>query len=196
MALTQYQKNQLALGVHERVHESQVLFAISELIGPCVLWPNWIAKIFWAKKLNSVNAMRLTVFLLGNGLPSHVMHQWLRVRGITHDAKKLQAMEGAVRGAMMRSDDEVARAEQKGRTQFFYFDLVRKEYCFANGSPRNNIGGIASTSFKAPKAIKRQITNATSLPCTVCGGKILQRWRHTSYKWAHVRCSTRAPSTD
>jgi hypothetical protein len=196
MVLTECEKRQLASGINERVNESHVLFAITELIGPCVRWPNWVVKMFWGAKLNNVNAMRLTTFLTCNGLPSHLMHQWLHVRGVEHDTKRLKATEKGVLEAMALSDHETsACAIPSLGTQFFYFDLIRGEYCFANGSPRNQDGGLNSvgTSFTKPfrtnKSIERQMINATSLPCTVCGKKVMQRWRHGHHKLAHVRCT-------
>ena len=186
---TPCQKAQLALGVKDRVAEHQVLFAIVDLIGPCVAWPSWVAKIFWMTKLNNVNVMRLTTFLLGNGLPSHVIHQWLHVRGVTHDAKKLKSYEKAVLEAMKLSDEDVARAEEAGITQFFYFDLIRNEYCFANGTPRNYVEGIASIPFKATSTVERHMAQAASLPCSVCRNKIYQRWRHGGHKSTHVKCT-------
>ena len=188
--LTQYQKVELALGVKERHAEHQVLFAVTDLIGPCVKWPSWVAKIFWMSKLTNVNAMRLAAFLLCNGLPSHVMHQWLHVRGVKHNEKKLKSTEKAVLEAMRLSDEDVTRAQQIGRIQYFYFDLVRNEYCFANGSPRNYMEGVATVAM--PKAIERQLAQEASLPCRVCGQKMCQKWRCHNHKFAHalhVGCS-------
>ena len=70
---TKHDKEQLALGVNERVSVNQVLYAISELIGPCVGWPNWVTKIFWMQKLNTRNGLRLCTFVLGNGMPPHLL---------------------------------------------------------------------------------------------------------------------------
>ena len=75
---TKHDKEQLALGVNERVSVNQVLYVISELIGPCVGWPNWVTKIFWMQKLNTRNGLRLCTFVLGNGMPPHLLFQWLQ----------------------------------------------------------------------------------------------------------------------
>jgi hypothetical protein len=196
MALTQCEKRELASEINERVNESQVLFAITELIGPCVRWPNWVAKMFWGTKLNHGNAMRLTTFLACNGLPSHLMHQWLHVRGVKHDTKRLKAIEKDVLEAMVLSNNEtLARANPSLGTHFFYFDLISGEYCFANGTSETHDWGskfadISSTgSFRTTKSIERQMINATSSPCIVCGRKMMQRWRHGKHKLAHVRCA-------
>ena len=164
---TQHEKKQLALGIDEREEEHQVLFAITELIGQCNRWPSWVAKIFWSQTINNANSIRLLVFLLGNGLPRHLMYQWLHVRGVKFNLRTLQCTEKAVRKEMEVDTTACTSEATVQNMKFFYFDMVEGEYCFANGLPRNNLGGVAS--IKAPKAIERHITQAGAKTCEVCG---------------------------
>jgi hypothetical protein len=119
----------LALPTSKRVAEYEVLWAVEDLIGSCKTWPRWVAKIFWMKKLNNADALRLVTFCLGNALPPHVLFQWLRVRGVALHWQKLHTHMRLVKDSMGLD----------GPTQYFYYDLRAQEYCFMNGLPRNFI---------------------------------------------------------
>jgi hypothetical protein len=119
----------LALPTSKRVAEYEVLWAVEDLIGSCKTWPRWVAKIFWMKKLNNADALRLVTFCLGNALPPHVLFQWLRVRGVALHWPKLHTRMRLVKDSMGLD----------GPTEYFYWDLRTREYCFMNGLPRNNL---------------------------------------------------------
>jgi hypothetical protein len=61
----------LKLPIYKRTREHEVLWAIEDLIGPCSSWPDRERQIYWMKKLNHRDALRVVTFGLGNGLPPH-----------------------------------------------------------------------------------------------------------------------------
>ena len=115
-----------------RKTEGEMLFAISEMIGCPETWPAEIMGIFFLKKLSNANALRVITFTLGNGLPPHVLHQWMGVRQVEFDKAKFNADLVEVSKSMTLNLDS------KLATTYFYFDLVLQEWCFMNGIPRNN----------------------------------------------------------
>jgi hypothetical protein len=90
----------LKLTTSMRLQEHEVLWAVEDLIGSCKTWPRWVAKIFWMKKLNNADALRLVTFCLGNALPPHVLFQWLRVRGVALHWQKLHTHMRLVKDSM------------------------------------------------------------------------------------------------
>ena len=115
-----------------RKTEREMLFAISEMIGCPETWPAEIMRIFFLKKFSNVNALRVITFTLGNGLPPHVLHQWVGVRQVEFDKAKFNAHLVEVSKSM------TLNLGSKLATKHFYFDLVLQEWCFMNGIPRNN----------------------------------------------------------
>ena len=113
--------------------EGEVLFAIEEMIGHPETWPARIKDIFFLKKLNDANALRVITFTLGNGLPPHLLHQWVGVREVGFDKAKFNADVKKVLESMF-----TLGTGGKSLTKYFYFDLVLKDHCFMNGIPRNN----------------------------------------------------------
>ena len=128
-----------------RKTEEDVLFAISEMMGCPETWPDWIRRIFFLKTISNANALRVITFTLGNGLPPHVLHQWMGVRQVEFDKAKFNADLVEVSKSMTLNLDS------KLATKHFYFDLVLKEYCFMNGIPRNALtGGLKALKEKKP----------------------------------------------
>ena len=127
--LSNRDRQMLALPTHKRSKVNEVLWAIEDLIGPCKSWPKWVAKICWMKKLSDVNSLRLITFCIGNGLPPHLLFQWLRVRKVKHNLQKFHNTMGNVKASM----------GSEGPTRHFYWNLHMEEYCFMNGLPRNNL---------------------------------------------------------
>jgi hypothetical protein len=113
----------------KRTREHEVLWAIEDLIGPCRSWPKWIRKIYWTNKLDNRDALRVVTFGLGNGLPPHLICEWLRVRRVAVHWPKLHNHMRVVKDSMGLD----------GPTKCFYWDLRTQEYCFMNGLPRNNL---------------------------------------------------------
>jgi hypothetical protein len=131
----------LKLPTHKRTREHEVLWAIEDLIGPCSSWPEWIRKIYWMKKLDNKNSLRLVTFGLGNGLPPHLICEWLRVRRVAVHWPKLHNHVRVVKDSMGLD----------GPTKCFYWDLRTQEYCFMNGLPRNNLTmAVKDPSIPAP----------------------------------------------
>ena len=120
----------LRLGVSRRNKEDEVLWAIEDLIGESQSWPEWIRGIFWMDHLRDVDSLRLVTFCMGNGLPPHLLFQWLRVRGVKHNPEKLHGHLKAVRASMDLEPSEC---------KFFYWDVAGQEYCFMTGHPRNSL---------------------------------------------------------
>ena len=113
----------------KRTREHEVLWAIEDLIGPCSSWPDRERQIYWMKKLNHRDALRVVTFGLGNGLPPHLIFEWLRVREVKvhwpdfhNDMQLIQKI--------MELEEPIDK---------FYYDLRAKEWCFMNGLPRNAI---------------------------------------------------------
>ena len=118
------------------------LFAISEQIGEPKHWPRYMRPIFFMNKLNNVSALKLVTFTLGNGLAPHLLHQWVSVRKVGLDQRKFKADVASVFKSMtLESTSKLIRA-------YFYFDMVLGEYCFMNGTPRNNISNTYKLSKK------------------------------------------------
>ena len=119
----------LKLPIYKRTREHEVLWAIEDLIGPCSSWPDRERQIYWMKKLNHRDALRVVTFGLGNGLPPHLIFEWLRVREVKvhwpdfhNDMQLIQKI--------MELEEPIDK---------FYYDLRTKEWCFMNGLPRNAI---------------------------------------------------------
>jgi hypothetical protein len=119
----------LKLPTYKRTREHEVLWAIEDLIGPCSSWPDRERQIYWMKKLNHRDALRVVTFGLGNGLPPHLIFEWLRVREVKvhwpdfhNDMQLIQKI--------MELEEPIDK---------FYYDLRAKEWCFMNGLPRNAI---------------------------------------------------------
>ena len=116
-----------------RESEGEVVFAIEEMIGHPKTWPSWIKDIFFLRKLNRTNRLNIITFTLGNGLPPHVLHQWIAVRQVECDKAKFNVdLEAVLQSMTLDPGNKLAQ-------KYFYFDLVLQEYCFMNGIPRNNI---------------------------------------------------------
>jgi hypothetical protein len=131
----------LKLPTYKRTREHEALWAIEDLIGPCSSWPEWIRKIYWMKKLNNRNSLRLVTFGLGNSLPPHLICEWVRVRRVALHWPKFHADMSAVKKSMGLD----------GPTKYFYWDLRTQEYCFMNGLPRNNLTmAVKDPSIPAP----------------------------------------------
>ena len=114
-----------------RESEGEVVFAIEEMIGHPKTWPAWIKDIFFLRKLNRTNRLNIITFTLGNGLPPHVLHQWIAVRQVECDKAKFNVdLEAVLQSMTLDPDNKLAQ-------KYFYFDLVLQEYCFMNGIPRN-----------------------------------------------------------
>ena len=129
--------------VHGRKTEGEVLFAIEEMIGPSKTWPARINDIFFLRKLNRTDRLNIITFTLGNGLPPHVLHQWIAVGQVECDKAKFNVDLEAVLQSMTLDLDNMNKLAEK----YFYFDLVLQEWCFMNGIPRNALTG----GLKAPK---------------------------------------------
>ena len=134
----------MRVGTHE-LHPGQVQWppperfcqrsqVVTSCIGPCVAWPGWVTSIFWSTRLNTTNATHLMAFCLGNGLPCHLLHQWLCARGVkfTFSPPKIYAIEERL---LLQTSTTVTLCNSKrvGHQRFF-FDLAKKEYRFLNGS--------------------------------------------------------------
>ena len=112
----------LKLPTHKRTREHEVLWAIEDLIGPCSSWPDRERQIYWMKKMNHRDALRVVTFGLGNGLPPHLIFEWLRVREVKvhwpdfhNDMQLIQKI--------MELEEPIDK---------FYYDLRAKEWCFMN----------------------------------------------------------------
>ena len=136
-----WERGLLAQPAQMRMTEREVLFAISELIGPPSSWPSWTRTAFFSKHLNNVNGMRIITFGLGNGLPPHLLHQWMHVRGVKVDKVKFSIdITRVLKGMTLDLTD-------KGALKYFYWDLTMQEYCWMNGRPRNAL----TKGYKAAK---------------------------------------------
>ena len=115
-----------------RKTEGEMLFAISEMIGCPETWPDWIRRIFFLKTISNANALRVITFTLGNGLPPHILHQWIAVRQVECDKTKFDVdLDTALQSMTLDLDNKLAKGH-------FYFGLVGDEWCFMNGIPRNS----------------------------------------------------------
>jgi len=119
----------LKLPIYKRTREHEVLWAIEDLIGPCSSWPDRERQIYWMKKLNHRDALRVVTFGLGNGLPPHLIFEWLRVREVeVHWPKFHDDMQFIQK--IMELEEPIDK---------FYYDLRTNERCLMNGLPRNAI---------------------------------------------------------
>ena len=149
----------LRLGVSRRNKEDEVLWAIEDLIGESQSWPGWIRGIFWMDHLRDVDSLRLVTFCMGNGLPPHLLFQWLRVRRVKHNPQKLHEHLKKVRSSMDLEPSEC---------KFFYWDLAGQEYCLTMdtleinslGRPRHSKkphGPIVCPFFCSPWAMSHAV---------------------------------------
>ena len=127
--LSNRDRQMLALPTHKRSKVNEVLWAVEDLIGPCKSWPKWIREIYWMRKLNHNDSLKVITFGLGNSLPPHLIFEWLRVRGVAVHWKDFHNDMKFIKGIMGLD----------GPMKWFYWDLRAGEYCFMNGLPRNNL---------------------------------------------------------
>jgi hypothetical protein len=127
--LSNRDRQMLALPTHKRSKVNEVLWAVEDLIGPCKSWPKWIREIYWMRKLNHNDSLKVITFGLGNSLPSHLIVEWLRVRRVEVEWAKFYTDMQFVQ-KIMELEEPIDK---------FYYDLRAKEWCFMNGLPRNAI---------------------------------------------------------
>ena len=63
----------------------------------------------------------------------HLLLQWLDVRGVSYDNKKLHGHLEETRANMALEDPTKCKQ--------FYWDLAEQEYCLMTGHPSNNVNG-------------------------------------------------------
>ena len=78
----------LKRGVWERQTEAEVLFAVEEVLGKPSSWPPCQSKLFLKKHLGHFNMLKLFNFLLYNGMQTHLIYEWLKVRGVQFDGPR------------------------------------------------------------------------------------------------------------
>ena len=75
----------LRAGVWERETEFEVLFAAEEMIGKPSTWPPYLTKLWFKMHLDHWDMLKWFNFVLYNGLPPHILYQWLKVRAAQFD---------------------------------------------------------------------------------------------------------------
>ena len=75
----------LRAGVWEGKTEFEVLFAAEEMIGKPSTWPPCLTKLWFKMHLDHWDMLKLFNFVLYNGLPLHILYQWLKVRAVQFD---------------------------------------------------------------------------------------------------------------
>ena len=113
----------LQAAITDRKTEGEVLFAISEIISHPDAWPKYLADILWSRHWDNQKLMNIVCFLAYNGLPYHLMQQWVAVRGVACESRKLGInWENTMQGKWKRGA--------------FTWDLIAKDYCLlSNGEP-------------------------------------------------------------
>ena len=113
----------LRAGIWERDTELiEVLFAAEEMIGKPSTWPPYLTKLWFKKHLDHWDMLKLFNFVLHNGLPLHILYQWLKVRAVQFDGSD------AVK---------ILKSWHNGpRDGGFTYDLVENCYCYLNGQRR------------------------------------------------------------
>ena len=99
------------------------MFAISDAIGHPNTWKRYLADIFWSRHWDNVGLMKIVCFLAYNGLPYHLMQQWVAVRGVACEQRKLGInWENTMQGKCKRGA--------------FTWDLIAKDWCLLDtGEP-------------------------------------------------------------
>ena len=112
----------LKRGVWERQTEAEVLFAVEEVLGKPSSWPPYQSKLFFKKHLGHCGMLNLFNFLLCNGMPLHIMHQWRKVRAC---AVQFDGPRAVV----------ILKSWFKGTCAHSHFtcDLIEGCYCFLEG---------------------------------------------------------------
>ena len=110
----------LKRGVWERQTEAEVLFAVEEVLGKPSSWPSYQSKLFFKKHLGHCDMLKLFNFLLYNGMPLHIMCQWLKVRAVQFDGPRaVVILKSWFKGTYAHSH--------------FTCDLIEGCYCFLEG---------------------------------------------------------------
>ena len=110
-------------GVWERDTEAEVLFAVEEVLGKPSSWPPCQSKLVLKKHLGHFNMLKLFNFLLHNGMQTHLMCQWLKVRGVQFDGPRaVVIVKSWFKGTYAHSH--------------FTYDLIDGCYCFLDGQRR------------------------------------------------------------
>ena len=107
----------------DRETEGEVLFAIEEMIGNPETWKKYLSDIFWSNHWDNGELMKIVSFLAYNGLPFQLARQWVAVRGVVYEQRKLGIhWENTVQGKWKRGA--------------FTWDLIAKDYCLLDtGEP-------------------------------------------------------------
>ena len=113
----------MSAGVWERETEFEVLFAAEEMIGKPSTWPPHLTKLWFKKHLDHWGMLKLFNFVLYNGLPLHVLYQWLKVRAVQFD--------GPDAVWVLKSWFNGTCADMG-----FTYDLIEGYYCYLNGQRR------------------------------------------------------------
>ena len=113
----------LKVPICERGTEEEIMFAISDVIGHPKTWKQYLADIFWSQHWGNDGLMKIVCFLAYNGLPYHLMQQWVAVRGVACEQRKLGInWENTMQGKCKRGA--------------FTWDLIAKDYCLLDtGEP-------------------------------------------------------------
>ena len=113
----------LRAGVWERETEFEVLFAAEEMIGKPSTWPPYLTKLWFKTHLDHWDMLKLFNFVLYNGLPLHILYQWLKVRAVQFDGSDaVWVSKSWFKGTYAHSH--------------FTYDLLENRYCHLNGEPR------------------------------------------------------------
>ena len=111
----------LGQGIWERQTEFEVLFAAEEMLGKPSTWPPHLTKLWFKKHLDHWDMLKWFNFVLHNGLPLHILHQWLKVRAVQFDGPD------AVK---------ILKSWHNGpRDEGFTYDLI-EGWCHLNGERR------------------------------------------------------------
>ena len=69
----------LAKGIWERGTDFEVVFAVEEMLGKPSSWPPHLTQLWFKKHLGHHDIFKLFNFVLYNGLPPHILYQWLKL---------------------------------------------------------------------------------------------------------------------
>ena len=89
--------------------------------------------------MTNQDMIKLVTFCIGNGLDPKLFRDWLDGRGVRYDPYKMNCdLKNVI--SWTQQDDHT-------KCPFFYYDLIKEEWCFMNGCPRNAL----TNGVKPPK---------------------------------------------
>ena len=103
---------------------------IQDLIGPTKCWPRHIRCIFFANSLNYYQRYLITIFAYVNGLPLHILLDWMQTKHQLKDESATRHVRNLYKSCEdgLRNDHNIY--------DFYAYNISQGEWQWVNGDRR------------------------------------------------------------